>query len=70
MNDFERAEQDYLEPEDEIIAGTCAGCNGDIYEGEEILYVDGMMCHTDGYCLQSMLVEHFGATEEVAREDM
>lgn len=58
MLDFERIEDQYLEynEDEEIVAGHCAGCDGEIMAGEDILEYEGLMCHNDDCCIVDMLL--------------
>ena len=59
-------EERWLNPDDPIIVGTCAGCGYEIYKGDPIYRIDGQMIHTDMECVTEYFKNQCGLTVEEA----
>lgn len=58
-------EERWLNPDDPIIVGTCAGCGYEIYKGDLIYRIDGQMIHKDDECV----AEFFKRQNELIEEE-
>jgi hypothetical protein len=56
MPSLDRFSQGLADPQEARVVGECAGCGGEIYEGEEVWEVDGDLIHY-GSCETSYLSE-------------
>ena len=66
MNGFERAEAQWLEDdrEDNQHVGYCKVCGNDIYEGDEVILIDGEYICDDIDCLKQQLDVTEGYADE------
>ena len=53
MNNFDRAESEWLEPRETPVIGSCENCGGEIYQGEEFYEYDGEM-----FCEKNCILEY------------
>lgn len=61
---LDRFSQGTPDPQDAEVMAECAGCCGEIYEGEDVYVVDGVILHAEWDCLYQYINPEFMTVEE------
>jgi len=61
---LDRFSQGLPDPQDAEVMANCEGCGGEIYEGEDVYVVDGVILHAEWDCLYQYIDPEFMTVEE------
>jgi len=61
---LDRFAQGPPDPQDADVLAYCEGCGGEIYEGEDVYVVDGVILHAELDCLYQYIDPDFMTVEE------
>ncbi len=61
---LDRFAQGPPDPQDADVLAYCEGCGGEIYEGEDVYVVDGVILHAEWECLVQYIDPDFMTVEE------
>ena len=61
---LDRFAQGPPDPQDADVLAYCEGCGGEIYEGEDVYVVDGVILHAEWDCLYQYIDPDFMTVEE------
>lgn len=61
---LDRFAQGIPDPQEAEVKAYCEGCGGEIYEGEDVYVVDGVILHADWDCLYQYIDPEFMTIEE------
>jgi len=62
---LDRFAQGPPDPQEADIKAYCEGCGGEIYEGEDVYVVDGVILHAEWDCLYQYIDPELKTVEEV-----
>ena len=61
---LDRFAQGSPDPQEAEVKAYCEGCGGEIYEGEDVYVVDGVILHAEWDCLYQYIDPDFMTVEE------
>ena len=61
---LDRFAQGLPDPQEAEVKASCEACGGEIYEGEDVYYVNGVILHADWDCLYQYIDPEFMTVEE------
>lgn len=61
---LDRFAQGSPDPQEAKVKAYCEGCGGEIYEGEDVYVVDGVILHAERDCLYQYIDPDFMTVEE------
>ncbi len=61
---LDRFAQGLPDPQDAEVMAYCEGCGREIYEGEDVYVVDGVILHAEWDCLYQYIDPEFMTVEE------
>ena len=61
---LDRFSQGLPDPQEAEVKAYCEGCGGEIYEGEDVYVVDGVILHAEWDCLYQYIDPGFMTVEE------
>jgi len=61
---LDRFSQGLPDPQDAEVMAYCKGCGGEIYEGEDVYVVDGLILHAEWDCLYQYIDPKLKTVEE------
>ena len=62
---LDRFAQGLPDPQEAEVKAYCEGCGGEIYEGEDVYVVDGVILHAEWDCLYRYIDPELKTVEEV-----